>query len=62
MKPFNTEAEAIKYLFETRKKSLVIICELLPYVNRMSDPKAKKAFRKAYSHISKMAKDIRSWK
>ena len=62
MKQFNTEAEAIKYLFETRKKSLVIICELLPYVNRMGDPKAKQAFRKGYSHISKMAKDIRSWK
>lgn len=60
MKQFNTESELIEHLFETRKKSLVMICELLPYVDRDRSPGARKAFLKAFRHIELMAKDARN--
>jgi hypothetical protein len=60
MKKFTTDAELIQHLFETRKKSLVLICELLPYVDRDRSPGARKAFLKAFRHIELMAKDARN--
>jgi len=45
MKKFTTDAELIQHLFETRKKALLLMADLLPFAYTDLTPRGKKAYR-----------------
>lgn len=57
MKQFNTDAELIKHLFDTRKKALLLMSDLLPFASTDLSPRGKKAFRAGYNYLVKMASE-----
>ena len=57
MKKFKTESELIQHLFETRKKALLLMADLLPFAYTDLTPRGKKAYRAGYNYLVEMAND-----
>jgi hypothetical protein len=55
MKKFTTDAELIQHLFETRKKALLLMADLLPFAYTDLTPRGKKAYRAGYNYLVDMA-------